>query len=63
MKIPCCIDLQYHKSVAQEIINTYGHSRDVNQLASVVHCKDDNGTSFDLVQFHNNRRYMHVMGV
>lgn len=48
MKIPCIIDMRKHgaKEFVQNAINVYGKTKDINQLAQTVLCKDDVGNLF-----------------
>lgn len=63
MKIPAIIDLD--KPGARDFVNNavkvYGKSQNVNQLALTVHCKDDTGQGFQIVQFHNSRGRVHFL--
>lgn len=63
MKLPCMIDLDIFgaKDFVNTAIRTYGKSKDYNQLALTVHCTDEHGAKFDIVQFHNNRSVVHFM--
>lgn len=63
MKIPCIIDLcnPGAKDWINKIIADHGNSRDYNELAMTVYCKDDVGTKFEVVQFHRTRHLVHIL--
>lgn len=63
MKLPCVIDLQKQGALdfVNNAIKAYGKSQDVNNLARIVDCQDENGTKFEIVQFFNNKRLVHFL--
>lgn len=63
MKLPFVIglDISNNKELVNDCIQDYGISRDYNELAMTILCKDLNGTYFEIVQFHNNRRLVHFL--
>lgn len=63
MKIPAIIDLDQFGAVAfvNNAIKAYGQSKDINELAITVHCKDEQGNRFDIVQFHRSRNRAHFL--
>lgn len=62
MKIPCTInlDLGNNKKIVQDLIDRYGKSKSLDQIASLVNCEDDAGNKFQITQFHNSRNLMHI---
>lgn len=63
MRIGDKIDLNRNKESVNRFIARYGVSRSYNELAMSIHCKDEVGYTFCLVQFWNNRSVLHVMSV
>lgn len=63
MKLPCVIDMDIPgaKTFVQKAIDTYGTSRDINELAITVRCVDEAGKPFEIVQFHNSRSLVHFL--
>ena len=63
MKLPFVVDLDVanNKELVNDCIQNYGISRNYNELAMTVLCKDLNGTYFEIVQFHSNRRLAHFL--
>ena len=50
------------KQFVDEIIRRFGVSKSINEIALSVQCIGDAGKKFELVQFHNNRGVVHVLG-
>ena len=64
MKIPFVMQIdadQRAKAFVNRAIETFGKSRNINELALTVHCVDDVGTKFDIVQFHRTRSVIHFL--
>lgn len=63
IKIPSVIDLRLgnNKAIINELIETCGKSKDINQLALTVHCVTDSGHPFEIVQFHNRRHTVDIL--
>lgn len=65
LKIGDRISLEYNpanKRFVDEIIRRFGVSKSINELAMSVQCIGDAGKRFELLQFHNNRSIVHVVG-
>lgn len=51
------------KAYVQSVINSYGVSKDLNQIGLSVLCKTENGQQFELIQLNNSRHIIAVCGV
>jgi len=59
------IDIEYNpanKQFVDDVIRCFGVCKSVNELALSVQCIGDTGKRFELLQFHNNRSIVHVVG-
>jgi len=62
MKIPSVFNITYSgRKQIDRIILAHGKSKEINELALTVHCVDDAGMPFDVVQFHRTRHLVHFL--
>lgn len=57
------LDKKGAKEFVNHVIEAYGKSKNINELALSVLCETEHGQQFELCQFHNSRRFVHVCGV
>ena len=62
VKIPTVIDLRKYgaKDFVQKIIDTYGKSRNVNEIGLEIHCITETGQKFQLLQFNRSRHLVTI---
>lgn len=65
MKLPARInlDLVANKQIVQDMIDRYGISKNLNQIALTVNCRNEHGQEFEIVQFHSSRNYVSIGGL
>lgn len=65
MKLPARInlDLGVNKKIVQNMIDSYGIARDLNEIALTVYCKNEHGQEFEIVQFHSSRNFVSIGGL
>lgn len=62
MKLPARInlDLGSNKGAVQDMIDRYGISKDLNEIALTVQCRNEHGQEFEIVQFHSSRNFVTI---